>query len=394
MTAWSDLFAGRDHALSKAELKAGKNALLAYMDSVRPAASKRPSEHMAHASSPFQSAAGASLSAKEIGEGRASLRHFIAAHPVHAKAGLFSHFLRSAATPTFAAAFLLATGGGAVYAAEGSMPGDFLYPVKIAVNERAIAQLYAGDAGKALWSVKKLERRAREAATLARLNSRDGAVWQALSALTDDAREDLEQRMEMLSPEVAAGIRADLAVRLAPFTAGAHDEVGEAERSVFAALRKTVDSPSVALENAVFIRTMGNANTVDREHDTHQPAPQQGASTLSTSQDAAVPQAEELPSNERVPPMADEPAPAPMMLKVVPAMQGTEMMMEMRMMEAPKSSSRSVRSSTGSSLSTSSLSTRESSSAHTSSEVTSPPPHAPSPAPEEVPPDAQSAPSL
>src|SRR3989339_1139174 len=55
------------------------------------------------------------------------------------------------------AVFLLS--GGAAAAAEGSLPGDFLYPVKIHVTEEVRAYLADSDEERALWEVIRTERR-------------------------------------------------------------------------------------------------------------------------------------------------------------------------------------------------------------------------------------------
>lgn len=60
-----------------------------------------------------------------------------------------------------AAIFLLS--GGVAAAAEGSLPGDFLYPVKIHVTEAVVAYMAPSDEERALWEVARTERRIQEA---------------------------------------------------------------------------------------------------------------------------------------------------------------------------------------------------------------------------------------
>jgi hypothetical protein len=62
---------------------------------------------------------------------------------------------------------LLVTGGGATFAAEGALPGDLLYPMKIYVNESVQGVLKVGDARKAKWEAEKTVRRLEEAESLA-----------------------------------------------------------------------------------------------------------------------------------------------------------------------------------------------------------------------------------
>ncbi|MFZ3043807.1 MAG: DUF5667 domain-containing protein [Minisyncoccia bacterium] len=62
---------------------------------------------------------------------------------------------------------LLLTGGSVTFAAEGALPGDLLYPVKIHVAEPLQGALVSGDVGKAQWQAQVAVRRLEEAETLA-----------------------------------------------------------------------------------------------------------------------------------------------------------------------------------------------------------------------------------
>ena len=57
-------------------------------------------------------------------------------------------------------------GGGVSFAAEGALPGDALYPVKVGVNERVRAALALGLEADAEWNVRQIERRLEEAEEL------------------------------------------------------------------------------------------------------------------------------------------------------------------------------------------------------------------------------------
>ncbi len=86
---------------------------------------------------------------------------------------LFASILSYARRPTFAritaALLVLAfSSGGVAYAAEGTLPGDALYPVKVNVIEPAEGLLLAGSPrAEAAWQLTLAERRVEEAATLA-----------------------------------------------------------------------------------------------------------------------------------------------------------------------------------------------------------------------------------
>lgn len=64
-------------------------------------------------------------------------------------------------------ALTLIASGGISYAAENSLPGDTLYPVKLHINEEVRSALAVNDKDQAEWDAQRAERRLSEAATLA-----------------------------------------------------------------------------------------------------------------------------------------------------------------------------------------------------------------------------------
>jgi len=60
--------------------------------------------------------------------------------------------------------------GGTALAAQGTLPGDFLYPIKVHVNEEVRSVLTFDTESKAQWETQRAERRASEAAELADQN--------------------------------------------------------------------------------------------------------------------------------------------------------------------------------------------------------------------------------
>ncbi|MBY0539532.1 hypothetical protein K2P56_03825 [Patescibacteria group bacterium] len=80
---------------------------------------------------------------------------------------------------------ILFSGAGVSFAAENALPGDALYPIKVEVNEPVVAVLSVSSESKALWNAELAERRLEEAAKLA-----------SDDALTDEAKEELENRFE------------------------------------------------------------------------------------------------------------------------------------------------------------------------------------------------------
>jgi hypothetical protein len=65
---------------------------------------------------------------------------------------------------------LLASGGGVSYAAQGSLPGDTLYPVKISINEPVVGALRIGAQAQAQWNLTLAQTRLQEAERLAAQN--------------------------------------------------------------------------------------------------------------------------------------------------------------------------------------------------------------------------------
>lgn len=69
--------------------------------------------------------------------------------------------------PMFASLMIaLLVGGSVSFASEGSLPGDILYPIKIAFNEEVRATVALSSEAKADWEVRRAERRLEEAEKL------------------------------------------------------------------------------------------------------------------------------------------------------------------------------------------------------------------------------------
>lgn len=80
---------------------------------------------------------------------------------------------------------LVASGSGVALAAEGTVPGDLLYPIKVSVNEEVRATLSRTDEARGAWEAQRAERRLEEAATLA-----------ARGKLSSDTKVQLAQKFE------------------------------------------------------------------------------------------------------------------------------------------------------------------------------------------------------
>lgn len=84
---------------------------------------------------------------------------------------------------TLIIAFLMS--GGVSYAAEGALPGDAFYPVKVEINERVRGWVAVSEEAKTEWQTRVVERRLEEAETLA-----------AENRFTADARNRIEANFE------------------------------------------------------------------------------------------------------------------------------------------------------------------------------------------------------
>ncbi len=146
------------------------------------------------------------LSSEEKERGRSALRAFIATNPV--REGVFSRLIsqkrqRSIVERLFihpmpiALIIALILGGGVTFAAEQSLPGEALYPVKINVNEQVRSLLAVSDDAEARLQANLAERRLEEAEKLAV----DGR-------LNDDVLAKIESNFDGHAARVATRIEA------------------------------------------------------------------------------------------------------------------------------------------------------------------------------------------
>src|SRR3989344_7355021 len=61
---------------------------------------------------------------------------------------------------------VLVISGGTAFAAEGTLPGDLLYPLKINFNEEVTSAVLSRVGGNAYWQITRAERRLEEAEQL------------------------------------------------------------------------------------------------------------------------------------------------------------------------------------------------------------------------------------
>src|SRR3972149_7346690 len=84
-----------------------------------------------------------------------------------------SHFWTLGKALVAACLIVVLSGGSLSYAAEQSLPGEFLYPIKTEFNEEKVATLKRNPQDKIAWQEKRLERRLKEIDELKKRNKLD-----------------------------------------------------------------------------------------------------------------------------------------------------------------------------------------------------------------------------
>ncbi|MBI5456527.1 hypothetical protein HY969_02200 [Candidatus Kaiserbacteria bacterium] len=95
--------------------------------------------------------------------------------------------------PVIAGVMVVILSTSTAAAAENALPGDFLYNIKVSINEPVRASLAASAEAKAAWAIERAERRIEEAASLA-----------LAGELDDETNEDLNARFETHVKEAEA----------------------------------------------------------------------------------------------------------------------------------------------------------------------------------------------
>ncbi|MBI5457675.1 hypothetical protein HY971_03055 [Candidatus Kaiserbacteria bacterium] len=100
--------------------------------------------------------------------------------------------------PVLTAVLIVAVSGGTVAAAETSLPGDTLYPVKVHITEEIRASIATTPKARADWAVARAERRLEEAAMLALAGRLDDATRTALDANFDEHMQRADENRTQL----------------------------------------------------------------------------------------------------------------------------------------------------------------------------------------------------
>lgn len=108
----------------------------------------------------------------------------------------------------------LALGGGVSLAAEQSVPGEVLYPVKVSVNEEVRGTLTLSSKGKAEWETRKLERRLEEAQELNASGKLNPEVRAALAEKIEVHVEHAETNAREAEGDAESQFAADINARV------------------------------------------------------------------------------------------------------------------------------------------------------------------------------------
>lgn len=160
----------------------------------------------------FNKAEQIKLSTAEKEEMRAHLELFVERHPVRNR-GFWRHILQKRSElitnilKPMAIALIIAliVSGSAAVAAENSLPGDILYPVKINVSEKVVNLAVAfSEEAQARWEARKAERRVEEAEKLAAEGRLTADILGDLTARFEDFSEAFEERANRIEAKQGA----------------------------------------------------------------------------------------------------------------------------------------------------------------------------------------------
>ena len=145
------------------------------------------------------------LTKDELIMGREVLSAYIAEHPVVRNAEDARHIWHNPLLltkrpmfATIATIVILALSGGTVATAEGSVPGNTLYPIKIHVNEQVRAALTVSPEAKANWEARRAERRLEEVAQLVADNKLSASTSLQLGEQFKRHAERVQERIERM----------------------------------------------------------------------------------------------------------------------------------------------------------------------------------------------------
>lgn len=139
--------------------------------------------------------------------------------PAHNSYRMFAYHMLHMRALTAALALVLVFGGvGTAAAAQGALPGDLLYPVKVSINETVEVALATTPHARAEVSTKLAQRRVEEAEALAARGELNAAVGEKIAAHFEAHADSAHQSAEAVAiddPAAAESLRTKLSSSLA-----------------------------------------------------------------------------------------------------------------------------------------------------------------------------------
>ena len=105
-------------------------------------------------------------------------------------------FKKPMPVPIIAALIIVLGGGGASFAAEGAVPGDVLYPLKLQVNEKVLSSVNFSPEAKAQWEIKLADRRLEEAEKLSSEGKLTADKMVTIESNFKDQAEKIQERIK------------------------------------------------------------------------------------------------------------------------------------------------------------------------------------------------------
>lgn len=203
---------------------------------------KQDSDNLEHLFAPSKTVA---LSASEHQELWESLKAYAEFHPAKqpSKKSFFAHSLYRFASVSVAGLTLFV---GTAYAAQTSLPGDTLYPIKVEVVEPLLGTLETSEADKLAYQVALLERRLDEVQQLEVVAAEEPEVTSISSEYIEEHVSDLLEVVAMDSDESLGEELVLETLTRAKGIARAHDVIHDSITS------NSADIPSVAKIDAAY----------------------------------------------------------------------------------------------------------------------------------------------
>lgn len=151
-----------------------------------------------------------SLSLQEKAVIKSQILHFMQKNPVQPVyhwrfwQGLTLHYV------SFAVMMFLVTGGGIAFAAQNTLPGDWLYPVKTEVTEKVLAWTLFSEQAKVQYDIDLTKLRLQETETIAYQNKLDDKKSAQVKALLDEHINNINSRVLGLSGPDKAKISIEI----------------------------------------------------------------------------------------------------------------------------------------------------------------------------------------